>query len=72
MRALAGQHQRIGIDEALDQYIRVADGIVIHANIKTLQQPEAIELLHDALIVIRYHDTHAKPPNQATLAARPC
>ena len=71
-RALAGQHQRVGIGEALSQYIRVADSIVIHADIEAFQQAETIELLHDFLIVIRYHDTHANPPNQASLATGLC
>jgi 2-polyprenyl-6-methoxyphenol hydroxylase-like FAD-dependent oxidoreductase len=65
-------NQRLGIDESLGQHLRIAHGIVIQADIEALQQSETIELLNDPLIVIRYHDTHANPPNQATRAARPC
>ena len=62
LRALADQHQRLGILQAFRQHIDVLDVIVPDGDVVSRQLAEAVEGAHRVEIIVEDRDLHDAPP----------
>ncbi len=57
-RALANQHQRIGLLEALDQRVLIGNGVVVNRHLVACQLGEGIQVAHTILVIIGNDNVH--------------